>query len=179
VDALHASLRMTSVQLSETRRTLEATQAKVKEQSLARQKVQSLTRARDEENYRMMQLQQAHGAQEDDVATWQAELEGHLVNGQPSSSPVSALPSAAVLRARINAVRNRSNEMHRAIGGLKSRSREVELKYRHLVALCTRRPEMEVDALLDGLLRAVESEKGDLEIGRVRRFLGGVDGSAQ
>jgi regulatory protein SWI6 len=170
---------MTSVQLSETRRALEATQEKFKDQHLARQKVQSLTRARDEENFRTAQLEHAQGPTDTDTATWQAELESHLINGQPSSSPVTALPSASVLRARIDAVRGRSNEMHRAIGGLKSRSREVELKYRHLVALCTRRPEMEVDTLLDGLLRAVESEKADLEIGRVRRFLGGVDGSAQ
>ena len=30
--------------------------------------------------------------------------------------------------------------------------------------------------LLGGLVRAVQSEKGELEIGRVRKFLGGVDG---
>jgi hypothetical protein len=35
-----------------------------------------------------------------------------------------------------------------------------------------------VDTLLDTLTRAVESEKGELEMARVRRFLGGVEGVA-
>jgi regulatory protein SWI6 len=52
----------------------------------------------------------------------------------------------------------------------------VEIKYRRVVALCTGVPETEVDAVVDGLLKAVESEKDELEIGRVRRFLGGVEG---
>lgn len=63
-----------------------------------------------------------------------------------------------------------------SVGLLKGRSKEVEVKYRRVVALCTGVPESEVDVVIDGLLRAVESEKGDLEIGRIRRFLGGVDG---
>jgi hypothetical protein len=41
--------------------------------------------------------------------------------------------------------------------------------------LCTGISEEEVDTVLDSLVRAVESEKGELEVGRVRRFLGGVD----
>ena len=60
-------------------------------------------------------------------------------------------------------------------GRLTGRSREVELKFRHLVALATRTSDVEADGHLDGLMRAVESEKGELEIGRVRRFLGGVE----
>jgi hypothetical protein len=175
---------MTSAQLGEIRRTLDTTQESVKAQQLARQRVQSLSRARDEENYRALQLEQTRGVSESTIAPWEAELETSvqaaksIPNSQQSSSPRAALPSAAVLRARITAVRARSTEMHRAVGGLKSRSQEVELQYRLLVALCTHRPEAEVDTLLDGLVRAVESEKGELEIARVRRFLGGVDGVA-
>jgi hypothetical protein len=91
---------------------------------------------------------------------------------------IARLPNAAVLRARINALTGVSVQTQRAVEALQARSKDRELKYRRLVALCTHRPESEVDTLLDTLTRAVESEKGELEIARVRRFLGGVEGVA-
>ena len=57
---------------------------------------------------------------------------------------------------------------------MQARSRETEDKYRRLVSLCAQIKETDVDRDLDGLLKAVESEVGELEIGRVRRFLGSV-----
>lgn len=86
------------------------------------------------------------------------------------------LPSAAVLRARVNAVQGRRDMTRKMVSALKGRSRDVEVKYRRVVALCTGVQEAEVDAVVDGLLKAVESEHEELEIGRVRRFLGGVEG---
>jgi hypothetical protein len=59
---------------------------------------------------------------------------------------------------------------------MKGRSRDIEVKYRRVVALCTGVAEDEVDAVVDGLVKAVESERDELDIGRVRRFLGGVEG---
>lgn len=203
IDALHNSLRTTSAQVGEARRALEALQEKLKAQQLARQKVFNLKRASEEENYRLLQLEQRHGRL--DVASanaWELELEMVMnaiaaskqqqqqisdsilgqqpVNGHPSTTitaeKISKLPSAAVLRARINALREQSTHTQAEVEALRARSKERELKYRRLVALCTRRPDSELDALLDTLTRAVESEKGELEIGRVRRFLGGVEG---
>lgn len=162
----------------------------------------NLTRACEEEEHRLLQLEERHGRL--DVASanaWEMELESVLdeiaaskaqqqpadltakqaVNGSPpvaSKELVARLPSKAVLRARIRALRERSAETRRAVEALQARSKERELKYRRLVALCTQRPESELDSLLDTLTRAVESEKGELEISRVRRFLGGVEGVA-
>lgn len=99
---------------------------------------------------------------------------GHAEAGSPS--PASRLPKTKVLRARSNALRAQLAQTRTKVNNLKAQSKERELKYRKLVSLCTRRPEEEVDQLLDTLTRAVESEKGELEIGRVRRFLGGVEG---
>jgi regulatory protein SWI6 len=159
---------------------LDALQEKVREQQLARQKVTNLNRACEEEEYRVLQLEQSNGRL--DVASavqWENELDMAMEAARTGSDPSSiSLPSTAVLRARINAVRTRSNETRRAVSGLKGRSRDVELKYRHLVSLCTRQPDGEVDTLLDGLTRAVESEKPELEITRVRKFLGGVESVA-
>jgi ribosomal protein L17 len=198
IDTLHSSLRTTSAQVGEARRTLESLQEKLKAQQLARQKVFNLKRACQEEEYQLLQLEQRHGRLDVDSANaWEMDLEmvldsiaaANTQQQQQSSAdngyyPGSAeeqlarLPSAAVLRARVNALRERSAQTHQAVEALQARSKERELGYRRLVALCTRRPESEVDTLLDTLTRAVESEKGELEITRVRRFLGGVEGVA-
>ena len=60
---------------------------------------------------------------------------------------------------------------------LKSRSVELEKKLRRVVALCTGVAEEKVDAMVGGLVVAVESERGeDVEVGRVREFLRRVEG---
>lgn len=64
------------------------------------------------------------------------------------------------------------------VQALKGRSRDVEQKYRRVIAICTSVPEDEVDAVVDGLLKAAESESDQLDPGRVRRFLGGVEAVA-
>lgn len=182
--------------MGEARRTLESLQEKLKAQQLARQKVFNLKRACQEEEYQLLQLEQRHGRLDVDAANaWEMELESILdtiaaartqqqqaeENGIFQGSvedQIARLPSAALLRARLSALRDRSAQTRRAVEALRARSKDRELKYRRLVALCTRRPESEVDTLLDTLTRAVESEKGELEIARVRRFLGGVEGVA-
>ncbi|KAK4097874.1 apses-domain-containing protein [Parathielavia hyrcaniae] len=188
IDTLHATLRTTSAQVGEARRTLEALQEKLKAQQLARQKVGNLKRACQEEEYQLLQVEQRHGML--DVASanaWEVELEMVLDSiaqqqqhpeQQQQQQQLARLPNAAVLRARVNALGQVSAQTQRAVEALRARSKDRELKYRRLVALCTHRPEAEVDALLDTLTRAVESERGELEIARVRRFLGGVEGVA-
>ncbi|KAJ9143156.1 Start control protein cdc10 [Coniochaeta hoffmannii] len=176
IDALHASLRTTSTQVGEARRALEALQEKVREQQLARQKVSNLSHACKDEEFHVRQLEQSQGRLDVQSAeAWETELDMAVEAARTGNGGSVALPSTAVLRARINAVRMRSNETKRAVSALKGQSRDVELKYKHLVSLCTRTPDAEVDTVLDGLTRAVESEKGDLEITRIRKFLGGVE----
>ncbi|KAK0736301.1 hypothetical protein B0T21DRAFT_288120 [Apiosordaria backusii] len=195
IDALHGSLRTTSAQVGEARRTLEALQEKLTAQQLARQKAANLAMACEEEEMGLRQLAQQHrgslnnhGSEKD----WTSELKAILteakqqaadatgINGHLADAdkphPAARLPSAAVLRARIRAVHARGEQTQHMVGGLKARSKQRELQYRKLVSLCTRRPEAEVDRLLETLTKAVESEKGELELGRVRRFLGGVEG---
>jgi len=175
IDSLHNTLRTTSSQVGETRRRYDVLQEQLKDQQLNRQKVINLTAACSEEERRLVQLEQRHGRL--DVASnnaWERDLETAL-NLAPTSPNAVSLPSAAVLRARIEALRGQSKQTRQAVETLQARSKERELKYRRLVSLCTRRPETEVDALVDTLARAVESEKGELEITRVRRFLAGVE----
>ncbi|KAI0134816.1 apses-domain-containing protein [Daldinia grandis] len=175
VDTLHVSLRTTSTQLGDARRQLETLQTAAKSQSLARQKISNLSRGRDEEQKHLMRLEQNYGRL-DANNSWETELNAALEPADGDAPNAALLPNSVVLRARIQALRNRKDAMRKSIGSLKGRSKDVEVKYRRVVALCTGVSESEVDVVVDGLLRAVESEKGELEMGRIRRFLGGVDG---
>jgi regulatory protein SWI6 len=62
------------------------------------------------------------------------------------------------------------------VRGLKGKSLDLEKKYRRVIGLCTRVEEDMVDSVLDNLCRAVDSEHGDVELGRVRDFLQKVEG---
>ncbi|KAI1383811.1 apses-domain-containing protein [Hypoxylon trugodes] len=174
VDSLHASLRTTSTQLGDARRQLETLQATAKSQSLARQKINNLSRGYEEEQKRLVRQEQTYGRFDADNS-WETELNSALDSIGGDTTNGALLPSSAVLQARIQALKNRRDTTKKNVGLLKSRSKDVEVKYRRVVALCTGVPEGEVDVVIDGLLRAVESEKGELEMGRIRRFLGGVD----
>ncbi|KAH7163439.1 hypothetical protein B0J13DRAFT_431670 [Dactylonectria estremocensis] len=177
LDSLHSTLRTTSTQLGESRRSLEHLAATLKKQQLARQKVANLSHAREDEQVRLMQ-EQSRTSQPNPSSSWETELSAMLEAAEDSApaGEEGMLPSAAVLKARIRALEGRREMTRKMVYALKGRSRDVEVKYRRVVALCTGVQEAEVDAVVDGLLKAVESEHDELEIGRVRRFLGGVEG---
>ncbi|KAF9880173.1 hypothetical protein CkaCkLH20_02127 [Colletotrichum karsti] len=175
IESLHSTLRTTSAQLSEARRTCEAMQATLRKQQLARQKVSNLSHAREEEQVRLLQEQKRAGRADALSSSWETEL-GAALETARDGEEAGLLPSAAVLKARLNAVSARRDATRKMAAALKGRSKDVEIKYRRVVAISTGVPEDQVDAVVDGLVRAVESEKGDLEVDRVRRFLGGVEG---
>ncbi|GAW23456.1 hypothetical protein ANO14919_130150 [Xylariales sp. No.14919] len=176
LDSLHATLRSTSTQLNDARRTLESLQAAEKSQLLTRQTVINLTRGREEEQKRLAKIEQSQGPLDGSSISWETDLQSLPEPGSHGERrDDGSIPSATVLRARIQALKNRTELTKTGVASLKSRSKDIEIKYRKVVALCTGISEDEVDTFLDGLVRAVESEKGELEVGRVRRFLGGVD----
>ncbi|KAH7376922.1 start control protein cdc10 [Plectosphaerella cucumerina] len=178
LDSLHSTLRSVSAQLSETRRNVDSLAETVRKQQIARQRVANLSDAREEEQRRLVQEQKRQGKTDSTpTGAWETELGAVLeAAGETGEGAIGLLPSAAILKARLAAVSARRDITLKMAAALKGRSRDVEIKYRRVVAICTGVPEDEVDAVVDGLLRAVESEKGELEIGRVRRFLGGVEG---
>ncbi|SPO01463.1 related to transcription factor [Cephalotrichum gorgonifer] len=172
LDNLHSSIRASSSQLAEARKQLETLQDAVRRQQLARQQIINLSHAREDEQARFDP--RLKGA--DAVTAWETELGAALETADADGGSSAAyLPSANLLRARIKAVVGRDEVTRKMVQAMKGRSREVEVKYRKIVALCTSVPEGQVDSVIEGLLRAVESERGELEIGRVRKFLGGVE----
>lgn len=173
LDELQTALRANSSRLAETRRNLEVVKEKAKQQQVNRQQVANLSRELESLQYRMGHMDNEQAAsQSNSAAAWEDELERAL----NSADRQLALPDAGILRARLKATTDILNTMKDKVSNLKGTSRDIEYKYRRLVALAANCPESQVDDLLEGLVRAVESEKGELEIGRVRKFLGGVGG---
>ncbi|KAI0195479.1 hypothetical protein F4808DRAFT_452857 [Astrocystis sublimbata] len=180
LDVLHSQLRNESTDLSDAKKTLNTLQIAAKARLLTRQRVINLTRGREEEQKRLAKIEQTQGPLDAASISWETDLQslpalGAAEQSENNGSPKPTIPSATTLQARIQALKNRTDLTLRGVASLKSRSKDIEIKYRKVVALCTGISEDNVDDLLDGLMRAVESEKGELEVGRVRRFLGGVD----
>lgn len=189
INELHTELRGSSTRVGETRRKIEVTREKLKQQQLYRQIEANLSRELEKIQYRMGAVEQGHAQQQSSsAAAWEDEL-STAIEKASSTAPTSPsdsfeksattkpeLPDINVLRARLKATGDVLAAMTTRYDGLKGTSRDIEYKYRRLVALAASCPEEEVDKLLESLVRAVQSEKGELEIGRVRKFLGGVDG---
>lgn len=172
LDSIHGTLRTTSTQLGDARKNLEQLTTAVKKQQVARQIISNLAHARQEDQIRLMQEQ----AKSNPTSSWETELSTVL---ESSAEPSGGfLPSSLILRTRIKALESRAEATKNMVNKLQGRSRDVEIKYRRVISLCTGVPEEEVDAAVDGLLKAAESENDELDPGRVRRFLGGVEGVA-
>ncbi|KAI9833927.1 MAG: hypothetical protein M1819_003436 [Sarea resinae] len=74
--------------------------------------------------------------------------------------PSENLPPTPLLRARTAAYRTNNQNLREYNAQLRSRSRDLESKFRRVVALCTGAPEEKVEELLGSLVLAVESEGG-------------------
>lgn len=172
LEELQAALRANSSKLAETRRNVEAVKERLRQQQINKQQVANLSRELERLQYSMGHVDNVQAsAQSNSAAAWEDELDMALSSGKPAS----ALPDATLLRARLKATNDVLSSMKEKVAGLQGTSRDIEYKYRRLVSLAANCPEEHVDDLLQNLVRAVQSEKGELEIGRVRKFLGGVD----
>jgi len=186
IDSIHAELRDASAQLGEEQRRLERLQARAKARDERKQKIANLKRAAEDEQFRLSQIQQQHGH----MANGDAQMRlgdadkafSPLPHGIPAGAALqdtrlaASLPSASVLRARVNAYAANNEVLEAEVRNLKAKSRDLEAKYRRIISLCTRVDEDKIDGVLNNLCRAVDSEHGDVELGRVREFLQKVDG---
>jgi len=197
IDDLHMQLRDASGELGEQRRRLDGLQAEMNERESRKRKASNLMRAYEEERSRLSQLQAQYGQVSGDSEVQLGEADTGL-GISPKASPVlskvtsdhqgpiiggtdrqflsSALPSLAVLRARVNAYADNNKALESNVRGLQSKSSELANKYRTIIGLCTGVEDTKVDEQLDNLLRAVESEPTDVELARVRDFLLRIEG---
>lgn len=115
-----------------------------------------------------------------DLSALPPPLEQDMVDGDTDmhDPPISLqfthpLPRPSALRAHLSAHKASNQELSAQVTVLKGRSSEIESQYRKVVSMCTGVEEGNVDAVLEGLVAAVESERmrGVEEVGRVREFL--------
>lgn len=100
----------------------------------------------------------------------------HLLQIPNHVQLLTSIPPTPVLKARLTAYASNNQGLEDGVGALKSKSSEVEAKYRKIIGFCTGEEESRVDGIIDNLLRAIDSEPSDVELGRVNEFLRKVEG---
>ncbi len=183
-------------QLVEERRRLEELQTKVREKDELKQRIHNLQRSAAELRSDISQHpdgENVNGVM-DNVSIGEAdkgldfngrinELERVFPNGEPGPHfPLSndqkaflsslELERSEVLSGRVKAYQAHNEGLERTAKELRSKSGELEERYKRIVSLCTKVEVESVDEVLDSLLQAVVSEqKENVELGRVRDFL--------
>lgn len=174
----HAELRGATNALSEARQRLEHLRSLSSKRDAMLKRALNLERALHDEDAKF----QAHSSGAD------ASFEGNFDADQPFRTRALFqaprdkewtpqemaqvdIPSQQVLYARVRAYRKNQADLERTSGELRGRSTELEHKFRRVIALSTGVAEDKVDELLEGLVQAVESDSGEVDINRVAGFL--------
>jgi regulatory protein SWI6 len=195
LDKLNIRLRDESLALAEDRQRLQDLQAKARQKRELEQKIANLKRAnadlRSELSERDGHLPNGVPAH---VAIGEADkgldFDGRLgqveqlfPDGEEDIDPngalspdqrafLSSMERAEVLRGRTTAYQQHNAQLESQADQLRSRSHELEERYRKIVSLCTGEEVDKVDEKLDSLLQAVMSDqKDEVELGKVRDFL--------
>ena len=191
-------LRESSAILGQERSRLEALKKETKEREERKMKIANLRRATEDEGARLAQMQKHYGrlngegemrlgdADKGLMVPSGAILANVLPNINPGSHQpqvldpaqrqiLASLPPAHILQARLNAYKANNEALSEGVQSLKVKSSDLASKYRKIISLCTGVAEEEVDNHLNNLLRSMESEPADLDLGRVREFLQRVD----
>ena len=194
IDQNHAKLREVTAQLSEEKRQLAEQQRRANDRTAIRQRVANLARANDVS--RALVVEKCPGGIRTDVTVGEADagldvdmsrlpkqytpVPGVPISQQLEPSQLEYLkkvPRTPMLQARTAAYRLINAQLEGRAKALQSQSSVLEGQLRKVVALCTATEESRVEAMVDGLCAAVESEAGnDVEVGRVREFLRRVEG---
>jgi len=196
IDQTHLKLREATSLLADERRRLASLEARATTRNTLRQQVANLRRANAihrDEHARSMN----HGAGpvpelKEDVKVGEADA-GLQIDTKlfpPGTDPnnltpqqlaaLAAMPSTVVLQARTEAYKVTNKRLEQQATQLKSQSFELEAQMKRVISLCTGVEEGKVDAMLESLKAAVESERGgEVDVGRLREFLRRVERSGE
>ncbi|CDK26878.1 unnamed protein product [Kuraishia capsulata CBS 1993] len=94
-----------------------------------------------------------------------------------SGVPLDDVPPAVVLKARIKAYKENESQLDDLAKDLRSKSSDLEAKFKKVLALCVEIDESKVDELVASLVQAVESDPEEVDIARVAGFLRKMEGS--
>lgn len=202
LDQTNLRLKDAGASLADERRALEDLQCRSHEKHELEQKIANLSRSNSELRDQLSQSRgQGTSGMTANVAIGEADrgldFDGQLAmieqlfpngaedvdaaNGHLSEEQrmlLTSLERADVLRGRVKAYQDHNDRSERQAQELKSRSHELEERYRKIVSICTGVEVDKVDGMLGNLVQAVVSEqKENMELGKVREFLRLVQGS--
>lgn len=190
----NAALKESSNSLIEEKKRLEQLSTKAQGQEELRQKVKNLKRF----NHELRQQLASTTSVQEGVRVGEADkgldLDGKINNvkqlfpngtqdlGSNLNSDqiqlLTSLERAEVLTGRVQAYQTHNALLENEARSLRGRSKELEDRYRKIIALCTNTPDDKIDTLLDSLTQAVVSEQKDmtssLDLKRIRDFLRSV-----
>jgi len=86
-----------------------------------------------------------------------------------------SLSPAHFLEARTLAYRSNNDNLRKEVKELRGRSNALERKLKKVVCLSTGTPEDKLEEMIGGLITALESEQGEVDVGKVRSFLRRVE----
>lgn len=209
IDANTSTLKSIAQQHKEELAKVEVLQGRAQDRLERQQKVVNLRRAIAEarqnlasKNLSVSVKTEETGAGEDiDLSRLPSEDDGGVedddedMDSADQTTYLDSLPSASTLRAHLDAYKIQTTSLNRTHAQLEKRSTHFEQQYRKIVALCTGVPEGSVEANLDELVAAVESEgfgeiapgatnaaagraqqaRRDVDMGKVRDFLRRVE----
>lgn len=193
IDQTHAKIRETSVLLAAERRRIADEQRKASERKSRLQKNANLRRANEELRQELasmsgsaspldfrtdIKIGEADAGLEVDLARLpELPLPGQPLKMTPAQREyLDSLPPTEVLLARTAAYKKNNERLEAKIKSLHGQSSVLEGQMRRIVSICTGLSEEKVDEMVEGLVAAVESERGeDLDIVRVREFLRKVE----
>ncbi|KAI1002440.1 Transcription factor [Podosphaera aphanis] len=197
IDELHTKLRVESEVLGQRRRFYETFQAQQQEIDSRSLKVENLAKSCDEEQTRLAQIKQIHNYTSTEDMTelgdadkpyrtpenildafHEVDLNQHQtlkIDQAEIKKSTSTLPSIHTLQTRINAYKTINEGLESSIQELKGKDSEITSKYRKIISLCTGVDEHRVEENIASLVRSLESEHDDVELGRVREFLSKVE----
>ena len=197
IDQTHARLREESSILTDERKRLEDLTQRLNQRKSTSQQIANLQRANYD--YRQQWSRAGNDPKElrEDVKIGDADsglevddqmippnLLDNLDSGRSLSeqlspaqlSYVSTLRPAAILSARQRGYTRTNRRLETRLKDLQSRSSVLEGQMRQVLALCTGLSEDKVEAMVDALVQAVESEREeDLDMARLRGFLRMID----
>lgn len=187
IDAVHKQLRESSAKLGEDRRHLEALRKRAVDREECKQKIANLRKASADERFQLSQLHQQYGLPRNGETARELRLgdadkgispilPDHDKNLLQNPALLNSLPPVSALKSRVGVYVSNNANLEESIRAMRNKSKEVEGKYKRIISLCTGMEEARVEGALDGLIKAVDSEGKDVEVGRINDFLRRVDG---
>ena len=197
IDQTHARLREESSILTDERRRLQDLTQRLNQRKSTSQQITNLQRTNYD--YRQQWSRAGNDPKElrEDVKIGDADsgleidqniISPNLLDNLDPSRPlieqlsptqfsyVSKLRPASILAARQRGYAKTNRRLETRLKDLQSRSSILEGQMRQVLALCTGLSEDKVEAMVEALMQAVESEREeDLDMARLRGFLRMID----